>query len=73
MDLLEELEIIVRGVQNRKKIERDRGKDKHSSLYILGLDHEIDMLSVVLVKLQAIKKNHHSVSDAIVQRMYGEK
>lgn len=68
---LDKLEMIYRGMQKQKKIERDRGRDKHSNLYILGLDHEIDMLSVVLAELKAVKENHHSVRDEIMQKIYG--
>ncbi len=71
MEPLEKLEIIVRGRQNQKKIERGRGKDKHNRLYILGLGHEIDMLSVVLCDIDSIRRNVPSMSDEIVQKMYG--
>lgn len=70
MDPLDKLEIIIEAEIKDKKAEREKGKDKHSSLYILGLDHEIDTLSWVWTKIDAIKRNAPSMSDEMVLKMY---
>jgi RNase P/RNase MRP subunit p30 len=63
--------MIIKGTVEQKKKERERCKDKVSSLYILGLDHQINTLSWVLTEIDAIKRNAHGVSDEIVTRMDG--
>jgi hypothetical protein len=68
--------MIYRGMQNQKKEERGRCNDKSgyeaNSLYILGLEHGIDMLSVVLCELKAVRENHPAVRDEMVMKMYGK-
>jgi hypothetical protein len=70
MDPLDKLELIIKGTISQKKKERERGKDNHSSLYILGLDHDIDTLSWVWTEIESIRRNAPAVSDEIVLKMY---
>lgn len=77
MEPLDKLEMIYQSMQNEKKVELDRCKkpepDPYGArpLYVQRLENEIDMLSVIICKLQAVKENHHSVRDEMVQKMYG--
>lgn len=63
-------EFIPEGTITQKKKERDRGNDKHSNLYIVGLDHEIDALSLVKSYLRMIKRNAPLMADKVVTKMY---
>lgn len=47
LDVLDKRELIIEGTIKQKEKERPRGKNKHSNLYILGLDHEIDALRLI--------------------------
>jgi hypothetical protein len=71
MEPLDKLELIIKGAIKQKKAQRDRGMDKHSIQYIQGLGNEIDALSWVWTKIDAIKRNHPNVSDEMIMKMYG--
>lgn len=55
---------------SQKKKAREQGKDKHSSLYIIGLDHEIDALTLMMSYTGMIKCNAPSMSDEMITKMY---
>lgn len=71
MDPLDKLELIIKGTIKQKKVDYERGKDKHSNLYLLGLQANIDTLSWVWAEIDAIKRNAPHVTDEIVLKMYG--
>lgn len=71
MEPLDKLELIIKSLIEQRKKERKNGEGKHSNLYIEGLDHEIDMLRVVLCDIDAIRRNVPNMTDEKVQRMYG--
>jgi hypothetical protein len=65
MEQLEKLEIIVKYDLAEKKGKREN--TVHSSnLYILGLDHQISTLEEIMIAINAIKRNHYSVSDEMI-------
>jgi hypothetical protein len=71
MGPLDKLELIIKHTIGQKKKERKNSEGKHSNLYILGLDHEIDMLRVIFCDIDGIKRNVPSMSDEMVLKMYG--
>ena len=66
MDPLDKLVLIIEGTISQKKKERERGKDKHGNLYIIGLDHEIDTLSLIRSYIGMIKRNAPSMADEMI-------
>jgi hypothetical protein len=66
LDPLDKLELIIEGTINQKKNERERGKDKHSNLYIMKLDHQIDVLLLVKSYVGMIKRESPSMCDETV-------
>lgn len=76
MDPLDKIEMIILGMrkETKKKLDRSNGNkspNDDNPLYILGLQHDFDTLSLVWTKIDAVKRNHYSVRDEIVLRMYG--
>ena len=70
MRRLEKLEIIIKYHLAEKK--RKRENSTHSSnLYLLELDSEISMLQKIMSEIDAIKRNHHTVTDEMILKMYG--
>lgn len=70
MEPLEKLEMIIKWELAEKK--RKLGNNQQASnFYILGLEHEIKALDVVMISINAIKRNDHSVSDEMISKMYG--
>jgi hypothetical protein len=68
---IEKLEIIIKHEIRKVKAERERGIDKHSPLYIQDLSTRIDTLSWVWTKANAIMGDAPSVTDEMIQRLYG--
>ena len=73
MDPLDKLEIIVKDRIRGAKAEFESGKGRHSPLYLDAPQHEIDTLSWVWTRINAIRQNAPSVSDETIERMYGKK
>lgn len=70
MEAFEKLEMIVKWELAEKK--RKLGNSKQmSKFYILGLEHEIKALEVIMISIKAIERNHHSVSVEMISKMYG--
>jgi hypothetical protein len=77
MDNFEKIELIVKGKLKERKAELERARNKagdpHGSnpVYVEGLEHEVDMLSIIACEIDAIKRNHPAVMDEMVQKMHG--
>ena len=76
-DNVEKIELIVNGKLKKRKRELERCKKPKSDsyganpAYILGLAHEVIMLTWIAGEIDAIKLNHHSVRDEMVLKMHG--
>jgi len=69
MDNFQRIELIVKGRLNERKKElekcRRRGPTAPSSLYVLGVKHEVCMLMRIAGDIDSIKREHHSIRDEI--------
>jgi hypothetical protein len=79
MDNFEKIERIVKGKLKERKakleIAQNKAGDPYGSnpLYVDGLQHDVDMLSIIACEIDAIKRNHPAVRDEMVKKMYLEK
>jgi hypothetical protein len=77
MDNFEKIELIVKGKLKERKAKLERARNKTSDpygsspLYVDGLQHDVDMLSIIACEIDAIKRNHPAVRDEMIQKMYG--
>jgi hypothetical protein len=77
MDNFEKIELIVNGKLKERKTELKRARNKtgdpygSNPVYVEGLEHEVDTLSIIACEIEAIKRNHPAVRDEMVQKMYG--
>lgn len=75
MDSFQKIELIVKGrlQERRNQLDWCKGAELygHSNLHVLGLEHEVSMLIRIAGDIDAIKRNHLSVRDEMVLKMYG--
>ena len=78
MNDFEKIEQIVDGkLKERKKEELERCRKPKpipygaNPSYLLGLEREVIALAWIAGDIDAVKRNHTSVSDKMVQKMYG--
>jgi hypothetical protein len=77
MDNFQKIELIVKGKLKERKVKLERARNKAGDpygsnfVYIEGLQHDVDMLSIIICEIDAIKRNHPAVRDEMVKKMYG--
>lgn len=74
MDPLDKLEIILESLIKDKKRELKQETDKGiqlSSVYLYGIENQVDAFEKSLEFVRAIKRNSPSMSDEVVIKMYG--
>ena len=75
MDSLDKLDLILSSLIAQKKRDIQIGQAKGmnaSSIYLNGIENQIKAYQESLVFVRQLKRNAPSMSDEIVQKMYGE-